>query len=169
MAGPPPHSSPLTKCYKAAEENPQHNEQVKTQRPLAHCDPRGGARGHRFPAQCLWASAIIPDRGKGYFGTCTIPFNEEKIGGFIAAMMAGALAEEEFFGELAGDDCRDRRDMLYIISAARYHRSGFDCLPRLRPACRRLVRRHRDKIECVAQALLLRRTLTPDEVDELIA
>jgi hypothetical protein len=32
-------------------------------------------------------------------------------------------------------------------SAARYHRSGFDCLPRLRPACRRLVRRHRDKIE----------------------
>jgi len=54
-------------------------------------------------------------------------------------------------------------------SAARYHRSGFDCLPRLRPACRRLVRRHRDKIERVAQALLLRRTLTPDEVDELIA
>ena len=24
--------------------------------------------------------------------------------------------------------------------------AGFDCLPRLRPACRRLVRRHRDKV-----------------------
>jgi ATP-dependent Zn protease len=111
---------------------------------------------------------IIPDLDKGYFGACTIPFNEEKIGGFIAAMMAGALAEEEFFGELAGDDCRDRRDMLYIVSAARYHRRGFDCLPRLRPACRRLVRRHRDKIERVAQALLLRRTLPPDEVAALV-
>ena len=66
---------------------------------------------------------IVPS--EGHLGACTIPFNEEKIGGFIAAMMAGALAEEEFFGELAGDDCRDRRDMLYIISAARYHRSGF--------------------------------------------
>jgi len=28
---------------------------------------------------------ILPDLGKGYFGACTIPFNEEKIGGSIAA------------------------------------------------------------------------------------
>ena len=111
---------------------------------------------------------IVPDLSKGYNGRCGIPFNEEKIGCFIAAMMAGALAEEEFFGELAGDDCRDRRDMSYIISAARYHRKGFDCLPRLRPACRRLVRRHRAAIERVAEALLQRGTLEPNEDDELM-
>jgi len=35
--------------------------------------------------------------------------------------MAGALAEEEFFGELAGDDYRDSRDTLYIISVDPHH------------------------------------------------
>jgi ATP-dependent Zn protease len=58
--------------------------------------------------------------------------------------------------------------MLYVVNAARYHRRGFDCLPLLRPMCRRLVRKHRDKIKRVAKALLERRTLTADKVDELI-
>jgi ATP-dependent Zn protease len=33
---------------------------------------------------------------------------------------------------------------------------------------RRLVRKHRDEIERVAKALLHRKSLTPDEVDQLI-
>jgi len=44
---------------------------------------------------------IIANLTEGYLGRCVIPFDEERIGGFISAMMAGALAEEEFFGELA--------------------------------------------------------------------
>jgi hypothetical protein len=59
--------------------------------------------------------------------------------------------------------------MHHIISAAQYHRRGFDCLPRLRPACRRLVQKHRDKIALVASALLKRKQLSAAEVSELIS
>jgi hypothetical protein len=39
----------------------------------------------------------------------------------------------------------------------------------MRRQTRRLVRKHRDKIECVAAALLERWKLEPDEMDTLIA
>lgn len=41
--------------------------------------------------------------------------------------------------------------------------------PRMRRQARRLVRKHRDKIERVATVLLQRVTLAKDEIDDLMA
>jgi ATP-dependent Zn protease len=65
-------------------------------------------------------------------------------------------------------------DQRWVAFAAASSDSGFSdeewqrYEPRMRRQTRRLVRKHRDEIERVAKALLHRKSLTPDEVDQLI-
>ena len=90
----------------------------------------------------------------------------------IMALMAGAESEIVILGRCHGGDSDDRLQIALIVDEAsdftpqqwwdRYE-------PRMRRQTRRLVRRHRDKIERVAKALLERETLQPDEVDALMA
>ena len=78
----------------------------------------------------------------------------------------------EFFGSPAGDyrvDDESIADKLHNwpkiggVENPKLHE------PSLRRQARRLVKKHRAMIDGVAKALLQRGTLTPDEVDELIA
>jgi hypothetical protein len=92
--------------------------------------------------------------------------------GYVLGLMAGAEAEIEILGEAEEDgDADDRHWIIRAawssdsgIGASRWHRYE----PRLRRQARRLVRKHREKIERVANALLERRTLTKEEADRLV-
>jgi hypothetical protein len=79
----------------------------------------------------------------------------------IMTTLAGMEAEEACCGERLGVAEQDRRDALFMADDC----GDIERLERLRRATRRLVIRHRDKIERVARALLRRKTLQPREVD----
>lgn len=93
----------------------------------------------------------------------------------IVVAMAGAEAEREFFGQCRGGDGDD----LYQIACMLDDRKADHLTPeaffdhgrdrRVRKITRRLVRKHRHRIEAVAQALLTRQWLDPEEVDSVIA
>jgi ATP-dependent Zn protease len=93
----------------------------------------------------------------------------------IVVAMAGAEAEREFFGQCRGGDGDD----LYQIACMLDDRQAAHLTPeaffdrgrdrRVRKITRRLVRKHRHRIEAVAQALLIRQRLDPEEVDSVIA
>lgn len=86
----------------------------------------------------------------------------------IMTYMAGAEAEMELLGSSAIGDGNDR----YQIAMMAEELSGavdWDKLePRLRAMTRMLVRRHRVRIERVAQALLARTTLSAKQLDKLV-
>jgi ATP-dependent Zn protease len=87
-------------------------------------------------------------------------------------LMAGAEAETLFFDHCAGGDGPDREDAWRAIAEvdpgnwtdADYQRVE----ARLRRWATVLVRRHREKIERLADALLARQVLQPEEAAEII-
>jgi ATP-dependent Zn protease len=126
---------------------------------------------------------IKPDYDEGSWGHANVrkPFNcqveWEKRGkardekfiwhAKIIALMAGAEAEAELLGLTALGDGGDREDIKYIS----YELAGanWDQLePRLRAMTRQLVRRHKALIERLAKALLVKTTLSGEEVDKLV-
>jgi hypothetical protein len=94
---------------------------------------------------------------------------EQAYRGYILTLMAGAEAEIEICGSTESTDHDDRR---WIENAAVSEAFKNDEWPRYEPRmrrqARRLVHKHRDKIERVATVLLKRGTLAKDEIDELI-
>lgn len=87
----------------------------------------------------------------------------------IMIYMAGAEAEVEFFGECAGGDDDDRRQIAFMLDDLLP--TGADPLAheaRLRRFTRALVRRHRGKIEAVAQGLLRSKHLSEGQIDALL-
>ena len=87
----------------------------------------------------------------------------------MIAYMAGAEAEVEFFGECRGRDGDDRQQvdlMLDSLLPLGADLPGYET--RLRRFTRRLVRRHRDKIEAVAGALQANGHLDEDQLDAMV-
>ena len=84
--------------------------------------------------------------------------------GRIIAFMAGAEAEIEFFGHCDGGEGDDRYQIALMAEELLAELpAGIDWNtrePRLRAMTRMLVRRHRTRIEHVAQALLAHRSLS---------
>lgn len=128
---------------------------------------------------------IIPDEINGEAGHAIIaqPFdtlNEyERLGeereihlifrDQILAWMAGAEAEIEILGHWRGGDGDDQQKIRFALPEAdlspeQWRRSE----RRMRAKTRGLVRRHREKIEHVARALIEHRTLQADEIDALV-
>jgi hypothetical protein len=91
--------------------------------------------------------------------------------GRILTLMAGEEAENELLGGSDGG-VDDDRYQIAVMANMRDAFSDYDewsrYKPRMRRQARRLVRRHRDKIERVAGALLERGTLEAHEVDSLV-
>jgi hypothetical protein len=87
----------------------------------------------------------------------------------MMVLMAGAETEVEFYGKCAGGDTDDRKEIAKVASEVYEPDSFWNCYePRLRRQTRNLIRRHRDKIERVAAALLKRESLQGDEIDSFI-
>jgi hypothetical protein len=89
----------------------------------------------------------------------------------ILARMAGAEAENVILGQCAGGDGDDEYWIAMVVdsgdaefSEAEWERSE----PRMRRQVGCLIRRHRDKIENVATALLERCTLSAAEIDAVL-
>ena len=99
--------------------------------------------------------------------------------GRMMTLMAGALAEIEFFGEcVEGGDGADQSEVALMAEDdyARIPKITGDWntdrdrqIERLRARAAGLVRRHRQPIERVADALLAKRRLSEEEVDALLA
>ncbi len=92
--------------------------------------------------------------------------------GRIITFMAGAEAEIEFFGHCVGGDGHDRsqiEEMAEELLLELPPGVGWNTRePRLRAMTRMLVRRHRTRIERVAQALLTHRTQSAEDLDRLV-
>jgi hypothetical protein len=97
--------------------------------------------------------------------------SEQAYRGYILTVMAGVEAEIEILGLAHGGDGDDRRwiERAATSEAFSSYEEWKRYEPRMRRQTRRLVRKHRDKIERVAKALLKRKSLEPGDVDSLIA
>jgi ATP-dependent Zn protease len=88
--------------------------------------------------------------------------------GRIVALMAGAEAEIAILGSTQGGDGKDRSEIELMAEEI-----SSDPLPwnlrevRLRAMTRMLIRRHRDRIQRVAEALLAKKTLSAKAIDKL--
>jgi len=90
--------------------------------------------------------------------------------GRILTYMAGAEAAE-FMGHSQGGDGDDRRQIAHAmdnLSRSMSHERWDRFERRMRAMTRTLVRRHRERIERVAQALLDRHTLSSEEIGKLV-
>jgi ATP-dependent Zn protease len=96
---------------------------------------------------------------------------EQAYRGRILTLMAGEEAEIEILGS-AQSIAEDDRRWIERMAETRYAFSSDEewerYKPRMRRQTRRLVRKHRDKIERVATALLQCKSLQSDEIYELI-
>jgi hypothetical protein len=81
--------------------------------------------------------------------------------------MAGAEAETELLGLQAVGDGHDRDQIELMAEELTSNRSWSELEPRLRRMTRMLVRRHRARIERVAEALLAKTKLSAKQVDKL--
>jgi ATP-dependent Zn protease len=91
--------------------------------------------------------------------------------GRVLTYMAGAEAERVILGRCRGGDARDRHDIMSMVysSESSFSVDTWERVePRLRAHARILVRRHRDKIERVAKALLKHGTLKAHEIDAIL-
>ena len=90
--------------------------------------------------------------------------------GRIITCMAGAEAEHVLLGGSPGGDDDDRYQIA-LMAESRWAFSSDEewqrYEPRMRRQARRLIRKHRDKIERMAEGLLQRKSLTPED-DQLI-
>jgi ATP-dependent Zn protease len=131
------------------------------------------------------AATIKPDFNNGIAGTSITPgpyvceAELEKRGKMrlhrdaiwharIMVSMAGAEAEIELLGSKALGDGEDRLEIQKIVSE--FCRVDFwnKLEPRLRAMTRMLVRRHKPRIERVAEALLAKTTLSAKALDKLV-
>jgi hypothetical protein len=88
----------------------------------------------------------------------------------ILAGMAGVEAEKEFIGECSPEHWEgDHRQIVDLVRGTDRVDWWKQHEKRLRQHCRQLVRKHKEKIERVAQALLDQRTLSGEDIDRLIA
>jgi hypothetical protein len=90
--------------------------------------------------------------------------------GRIMTCMAGAEAAVELAGSLHGQtgDGEDRYQIALMFEETGFEEDRYEYYEgRLRRFTRYLVRRHRDKINRVAEALLARGRLTAEEIDDL--
>jgi ATP-dependent Zn protease len=88
----------------------------------------------------------------------------------IIVTMAGAEAEKELIGFCRGGDGPDQYQIACMADNI-WDTSSEECArwyARLRRQTARLVRKHRDKIECVAKALVEKNTLSAEEIDALV-
>jgi ATP-dependent Zn protease len=85
----------------------------------------------------------------------------------IISTMAGAEAETELLGLQAVGDGHDRDQIEQMAEELTSKRSWSELEPRLRRMTRMLVRRHRSRIERVAEALLTKIKLSGRQVDKL--
>ena len=91
--------------------------------------------------------------------------------GRIMAYMAGAEAEIEFVGACEGGDSDDRDKIEEMADSSDSYLTPEEWKryePRMRRQTRRLVRRHRAKIERLASALMDCETLQPEQIDRII-
>jgi ATP-dependent Zn protease len=87
----------------------------------------------------------------------------------IMTYMAGAEAAEEILGVTVHGDGEDRRQITLMAEEISRGEACWKRLePRLRAMTRMLVRRHRARIERVAEALLARTTLSAKQIDKLV-
>ena len=87
----------------------------------------------------------------------------------IIAFMAGAEAERELLGSALPGDEDDRHQIeLMAEELCRDEISWEKLEPRLRTMTRMLVRRHRTRIDRVADALFAKTTLSGEELDRLV-
>jgi hypothetical protein len=141
----------------------------------------------RTMAQVCGDVMIIPDSDDNSAGLCIIAdiyktmrfwdhirrwrTKKTLMKGRIMAMMAGAEAEREFFGEGDLGDGEDRRQIFIMIEDTFGLESSLEIESReefLRRWTRFFIRRHRDKIDKVAAALLVKRSLQAVEVNAII-
>lgn len=97
--------------------------------------------------------------------------------GGILSLMAGAEAEIVILGHCQGGDGNDQREIALNFDSVDFwipEKTGDELEDlatfeqRLRRHCRAIVRRHRSKIEMVAQLLLDRKTIGGSVLDEMI-
>lgn len=87
----------------------------------------------------------------------------------VIAYMAGAEAEIEFFGACDGGDGDDRWQIDLMLDSLLPADADIPAYAaRLRRFTRALVRRHRDRIEAVANALHANKQLSEDRLDAMI-
>jgi hypothetical protein len=86
----------------------------------------------------------------------------------IITVMAGAEAEREMLGRCSGGDGDDRYQIELMALELAPSTDWSKLEPRLRAMTRMLVRRHRARIERVAEALLARTTLSAGRLDKLV-
>jgi ATP-dependent Zn protease len=94
--------------------------------------------------------------------------------GRILSVIAGAVTEEAFFGQHAGGDGEDRRQIRRMLEQiippdtvdVEAWMDTYDA--RLRAKCRGIIQRHRESIALVAEALLAKETLSADQIDLLL-
>jgi ATP-dependent Zn protease len=87
----------------------------------------------------------------------------------IITLMAGAEAEQELLGSKALGDSDDRLQIALMAEEMTRNAPDWDKLePRLRAMTMMLVRRHRARIERVAEALLARMTLSAKAINRLV-
>lgn len=97
-----------------------------------------------------------------------VRFNEDVVWlARVMTCMAGAEAEKVLLGRTATGDSDDRHEILLMWEELR-HLPWERYEPRLRAMTRMLVRRHRARIERVANALLAETTLSAERLDELV-
>ena len=130
-------------------------------------DPDEGEAGHAIIADphetfVYW----LDDLGRLRSGDLLVSIMR----GRIMAYMAGRAAEEEFFGDCAGGDGDDRRQIdLMLASLLPSDADVPHYAQRLRGHTQTLVRRHRARIARVAALLMERKTLQPEEIERALA
>lgn len=82
--------------------------------------------------------------------------------------MAGAEAEMEFLQSTQGGDGDDRHQIELMAWELKPGTNWEKLEPRLRAMTRMLVRRHKARIERVANALLVKTTLSAKQLDKLV-
>jgi hypothetical protein len=85
----------------------------------------------------------------------------------MIGFMASAEAERELIGSVLPGDGDDRHQIELMAEKLDNVDSWERLEPRLRAMTRALVRRHRARIEAVAEALIARKTLSREELDTL--
>ncbi|MFC5504238.1 hypothetical protein [Bosea massiliensis] len=94
--------------------------------------------------------------------------------GRIITLMAGRHAEEELRGVCQGGDGHDQREIAMMVDEAGWGERGDTAgdaavlLARLERFSRAAVRRHRKAIRALASELLKRKSMTADEVAEVL-
>lgn len=168
-----------TACTTTRLDAPAHENQWDV---IAHHEAGHAVIGRVLKLSCGYAT-IVPDEDSAGHAITADPHETatrwDALGRWreldvvyrarIIAIMAGAEAEIEFFGECAGGDGDDRWQIDLMLDSLLP--AGADVpayAARLRRFTRTLVQRHRDKIKAVADALQANGHLSEDQLDAMV-